>query len=494
MLTLFSNTEIRAIESKAIEAGQTAFQLMRNAGEAALQVLIDKWPDATTISVCCGKGNNAGDGLVLAALAKAKAFQVTVYNIADDNHLSDTAQQALKMCRDADVDIKPFDEHTVLEADVIVDALLGTGLKGEVGEPYAKAITAINLAECSVLSLDVPSGLNADTGEIHGLSVNAALTMTFIALKKGLFTGTAPAYAGEIKCSDLNIPESIMNSVSSDVGVLDWEYIRPLLPPKRARDSHKGDYGHVLVVGGDYGMGGAVRMAAEAALRVGAGLVTVATRPEHVTIVSGSRPELMCHQVSDPSDLDPLLARASVIVAGPGLGKSLWAQALLKRLIESGLLLLIDADGLNILSQEPQHSDHWVLTPHPGEAASLLGSTSQAVQHDRFVAVTEIQQRYGGVVALKGVGTLIKGHDPRIRLCPAGNPGMASGGMGDVLSGIIGGLMAQKLSVQCAAEVGVFIHAKAADIAASEEGERGLLATDLIPHLRPLVNLDEDYV
>ena len=213
---------------------------------------------------------------------------------------------------------------------------------------------------------------------------------------------------------------------------LDWQALKFLLP-KRQRETSKSDYGHVLVVGGDYGMGGAVRMAAEAAMRVGAGLVSVATRPEHIAIVSGCRPEIMCHQINAPADLDPLIARATVLVIGPGLGKSDWSQGLLTKLRMAAQPKIIDADGLNLLAEKPVHRDDWVLTPHPGEAARLLKCTVAEVQQDRFAAAKKCQHQYGGVVVLKGAGTIIQSDDPVAMLCPAGNPGMASGGMGDII-------------------------------------------------------------
>jgi ADP-dependent NAD(P)H-hydrate dehydratase / NAD(P)H-hydrate epimerase len=261
--------------------------------------------------------------------------------------------------------------------------------------------------------------------------------------------------------------------------------------PKRRRDTHKGDFGHVLVIGGDYGMGGAVRMAAEAAMRVGAGLVTVATRPEHLNVVTGARPEIMCSQVADANDLTPLLERSTIVVIGPGLGLSDWAQSLLAAVEQSALPVVVDADALNLLAQNPTSSDRWILTPHPGEAARLLDQTTEQVQADRYYAVSQLQQRYGGVAVLKGAGTLVQAADTITALCSAGNPGMASGGMGDVLSGVLGGLLAQKHSLLEAAEIGVMVHSMAADHAAEQGGERGLLATDVLQQLRLLVNPDD---
>lgn len=267
---------------------------------------------------------------------------------------------------------------------------------------------------------------------------------------------------------------------------LDWQHIKLWLP-KREHDTSKGDYGHVLVVGGDHGMAGAVRMAAEATLRVGAGLVSAATHPEHLAVISGPRPEIMCHPVELPEALDPLIARATVLVIGPGLGKSPWSKALFNKLIASPLPKIVDADGLNLLAGKPLKQDNWVLTPHPGEAARLLNCTVADIQQDRMQAVVQLQNRYGGIAVLKGAGTLVHTGNGDISICGAGNPGMASGGMGDVLSGVIAGLAAQKLTLPQAAQTGVLIHSLAAD-AAAHEGERGLLASDLFPYLRQLVN------
>ena len=256
--------------------------------------------------------------------------------------------------------------------------------------------------------------------------------------------------------------------------------------PLRVRASHKGDYGHVLVVGGDHGMAGAVRLAGEAAARTGSGLVSIATRRAHAASITAARPELMCHGVESAHDLRLLLQRASVVAIGPGLGQSAWACGMLAAVLQTRLPLVVDADALNLLAQEPMQCDHWVLTPHPGEAARLLGITAQQIQADRLHAVQALQQRYGGVCVLKGAGSLVCASDA-MTLCEAGNPGMASGGMGDVLTGIIAGLLAQGLSLVDAANAGVYIHATAGDRAA-QEGERGLLASDLLPQLRRLVN------
>lgn len=255
--------------------------------------------------------------------------------------------------------------------------------------------------------------------------------------------------------------------------------------PREPTDD-KGHFGHVLVVGGDFGMSGAVRLAGEAAARTGSGLVSVATRPEHAAIISAAVPELMCHGVEDRQSLLSLLQGATVVAIGPGLGQSQWAQSFFGVLLQSNLPMVADADALNLLAAEPMKKDNWVLTPHPGEAARLLGQTVEEVQSDRVAAAVELQKKYGGVVALKGAGTVVVNGDGVIGICKEGNPGMATGGMGDVLTGVIAGLLAQGVSPGQAARLGVCLHARAGDLAA-EEGQRGMLASDLFPFLRRLL-------
>lgn len=257
---------------------------------------------------------------------------------------------------------------------------------------------------------------------------------------------------------------------------------------KRARDAHKGLFGHVLIIGGDQGFGGAVRLAGEAALRVGAGLVSVATHPAHAAFLNMTRPEIMSHGVHNAKELAALSQAATVIVAGPGLGLSAWSKALFRWILQNKKPMVLDADALNLLAKKPCHATHWILTPHPGEAARLLNTTSVAIQENRLASILALQKKFGGVIVLKGAKTLVKGPKAKPLLTTAGNPGMATAGMGDVLTGVIGGLLAQQLPPVVAAELGVLIHAKAGDLAA-KAGERGLIASDLFPYLRQEVNL-----
>lgn len=256
---------------------------------------------------------------------------------------------------------------------------------------------------------------------------------------------------------------------------------------RRARDAHKGLFGHALIVGGNHGMIGAARLAGEAALRVGAGLVSVATQLESITAIISERPEIMAHAVKTGKDLIPLIKKANSIVLGTGLGLTNWSKQLVKQVLIAPQVKVLDADALNLLAKKPKKSNYWILTPHPGEAARLLESTVKAIQANRIKAVKALQKQYGGVVVLKGAGSLVCSNNS-LRICLAGNPGMASGGMGDVLSGVIGGLLAQQFTLQQAAECGVYLHAAAGDKAAELNGERGLLAGDLMRYLHQLIN------
>lgn len=485
---LYSISQIRELENLAINKFKIAEKkLMETAGAGAFQAMRKTWASVENIGVLCGKGNNAGDGYVLARLATQAGLNVCVRHLGQLEDLSSVALDQALACQALGVDVKPFDPQEKLNTDVLVDALLGIGIKGEVREEYVAVIRMINQSEALVLAIDVPSGLDADTGDVAGIAVEADLTVTFIAMKQGLVTAHGPAYCGELMVCHLDLPEAAFVDVPPSALAID-EFIIDLNLPPRSRDAHKGDFGHVLIIGGNTGMPGAVRMAAEAAGRVGAGLVTVATREEHIAAIAGSCPEVMCKAIVKSSDLDELLERATVIVIGPGLGKDAWANALFEKALQSNLPKVIDADALNCLAESPQQQNNWVLTPHPGEAGRLLNTDSKNIQSNRYQAAQQIQTKYNGVTVLKGAGSIIQAQNQLPQVCIAGNPGMATGGMGDVLSGIIGGLLAQKLDLATAATVGVQVHAMAADLATEIHGERGLLALDLMPYIQELVN------
>jgi NAD(P)H-hydrate epimerase len=485
--SLYRATDVRTLDDVAIHQYEIpGSTLMERAGTAAFNVLKSNWPDAKHITIVCGTGNNGGDGYVIARLAQEVGVKVQVLHAGSVSQLKGDAKTAADKLIKAGIKPVNFSTGKLTGADVIVDALLGTGLDRAVTGEMKTIIDDINLSGIPVYSIDIPSGLNADTGSIMGCAVKAEATVTFIGLKQGLFTGQGSACAGKIYFNDLSMPPDIYKQVTPAALRIDLENQLPLLP-KRSRSAHKGDFGHVLIVGGDLGYTGALLMACEAAARVGAGLVSLATRSEHAIQTSTARPEIMAHGVEQAPQLSGLLKRATVIGIGPGLGQSEWALMLLGRVLDTRLPLVVDADALNLLAQEPVHRDNWILTPHPGEAARLLNCRSADIQNDRFAAVKELQQRYGGVIVLKGSGTLVIDPSSQVAVCSDGNPGMATGGMGDVLTGVIAGLLAQGLTLADAARLGVCVHAAAGDEAA-KAGERGMLATDLMPWLRRLVN------
>lgn len=464
--------------------GIPGIELMHRAGKAAFDTLRRRWPGARTVSVICGSGNNGGDGYVVARFAWEAGLDVRVYPAVATSALRGDALLAYREYETAGGPVLSFVPAEFEGAEVVVDGLLGTGLDREVSGLYADIIRAINRFRGGILALDIPSGLHADTGCALGDAVRADVTATFVGLKRGMFTGDGREHCGEVEFADLDLPYTVYDPVKASALLLpDWEQGLP----RRFRGAHKGHFGHVLAVGGEMGFSGAVRLAAEAAARVGAGLVSVATRPAQAQLMNLSRPELMCHGVDHPEQLRPLLERANVVAIGPGLGQSAWAAMLFAEVLACGLPLVVDADALNLLARNPMRRDHWILTPHPGEAARLLQTSASAIQRDRFAAIAALRQRFGGTVVLKGSGTIVSGTSGVPGVCTLGNPGMASGGMGDVLTGVLAGLMAQGLAANEAAEVGVRLHGASGDLAA-REGERGLLASDLMAPLRQLVN------
>ena len=484
---LYRAAQVREFDRIAIQDfGIPGETLMERAGTAAFARLRGRWPAAQDLTVVAGQGNNGGDGLVVARLAKAAGLTVRVLQVGDPGRLGGDARTNLERYLALGGDHRPF-ERVPRETQLVVDGLFGTGLDRPVEGTWAEAIAAINAHPAPVLALDIPSGLHADTGCILGSAVRADLTLSFIGLKQGLFTADGPDCCGTVLFDGLDVPAALYGWQVLAARRIDWPRFADLLPP-RPRGAHKGRFGHVLVVGGDLGMAGAARLAGEAALRAGAGLVSVATRPEHVAAIVAGRPELMTHGVAAPGDLAPLLARATVVALGPGLGRGAWGRALLEQALGAGRPLVVDADALNLLAESPRHRSDWILTPHPGEAARLLALGAADIHADRFAAAAALQRRYGGVVVLKGAGSIVQGPGTRPpAVCSAGNPGMATGGVGDVLTGIVGGLMAQGLGADDAAEIGVCVHAAAGDRAA-EAGERGLVASDLFAPLRDLLN------
>ncbi|WP_426663279.1 NAD(P)H-hydrate dehydratase [Rhodanobacter aciditrophus] len=480
---LYTVAQVRALDRRAIdELGVPGFELMRRAAWAALSSLRRHWPQARRIAVHCGPGNNGGDGFLVAALAREAGLQVEVLALGDAS--TGDAGLARQAWRDGGGAVRLWQPDEALpEADVHVDALYGTGLRRAPEAPAAALIEAIHASGVPVLALDVPSGLDADTGQVPGAAIRATVTVSFIAAKRGLHTGHAVEHVGALELDALGLPETLWQDTAADAHLLQATHL-----PPRARDAHKGTNGHVLAIGGEHGMAGAIRLCGEAALRAGAGLVSVATRVEHLLALNAARPELMAHGVDGPQALEPLLDRAGVLALGPGLGQGAWSHALWLTALDSGKPLVLDADGLNLLAREPRRfTQAAVLTPHPGEAARLLDSTVAEVEADRFAAARTLAARCRAVVVLKGAGSLIAAPDGRLDVCPWGNPGMATGGMGDLLTGVVAALLAQGCDAWQAACLGAGLHARAGDCAA-RRGERGLVASDLLAPLRALGN------
>lgn len=480
---LYSVEQVRALDRRAIqELGIPGIELMRRAAAAGFATLRRHWPDARRIAVYCGPGNNGGDGFLLGALALEAECQVVLFALTDEAH--GDAATARTRFEQAGGRVRQWNEATDLPvADVHVVALFGTGLTRAPERHVADLIWRLNRSGQPILALDLPSGLQADTGQCPGEAIKADVTVTFIAHKRGLHTGRASDCVGTLELDTLDLPESLWEGVEPDALLL-----RPETLPRRPRDAHKGSNGHVLAIGGESGTAGAIRLCGEAALRAGAGLVSVATREANLFALNAARPELMPHGVDGPQSLQPLLERADVLALGPGLGQGAWGHALWLTALDAGKPLVLDADGLNLLAREPRRFEQpAVITPHPGEAARLLGIAVTEVEADRFAAARALARRYNAVAVLKGAGSLIADPRGRVAVCPWGNPGMATGGMGDLLTGIVAALIAQGCDTWEAACLGVGLHARAGD-AAARDGERGLLATDLLVPLRRLLN------
>lgn len=486
-LPMFTSSQIRELEARAIASlGLSAYELMGRAGAAAWALLRKRWPGATRIAVACGPGNNGGDGYVLARIAKAAGCMVQVLVPPDGAPRSREAKRAWNDWREAGGVTRVFDGQ-LPDAEIWVDALYGTGLTRSALGVVEAIIQRVNASRLPVLALDVPSGLDADRGTSAGMCVRADATLSFIAAKRGLYSGQACDVSGEVEIAGLGLPAALLEQIVPAAQLYRREHLGAGLGPRHA-NAHKGEYGHVLCVGGETGMGGAVRLCAEAALRAGAGLASVATRSEGVAALVAARPEAMTHAVEDAGALKVLIQRANVLAVGPGLGRGDWGRALFETAVDSGKPLILDADGLSLLAAHPRPVPQAILTPHPGEAGRLLGLTKEQVQFNRFAAVEALVAKFACVVVLKGAGTLVAAPGQITAVIDAGNPGMATGGMGDVLTGVIAGLHAQHLALFPAAVYGALLHAAAGDAAAMVDGERGLLPSDLFAHLRRLAN------
>jgi len=458
-----------------------------------------------TVAVLCGKGNNGGDGFVVARLLRKRRATVRVLLLAHPGDLSGDAKtmhrRFLSVAGAKAVSASPSPDTiraALAQSDLIVDALLGTGLSAPIQDPYRMAVDLVNAADRPVIAVDLPSGIHADTGAVMGEAVRADVTVTFGLPKLGLYTGAGLEYAGTVEIVDIGIPPSLVGPIDSHVSLITGDTVRLLIPTRRPA-SHKGTYGHAGIIAGSVGKTGAAAMAARAALRVGAGLVTVAT-PASVNDTLESK-LLEAMTVPMPETKARTLARAGLeeilsfanartaVAIGPGLTTHPETveliHALLPRLEKPSVL---DADALNALvgrtSLLEECKAPTILTPHPGEMARLVeGASSRSINDDRIGAAVAFAKARRVLLVLKGARTVVAHPDGLAALCPTGNPGMATAGTGDVLTGMIVGLLAQGLAPWDAARAGTYLHGLAGDLAAAELGLAGLTAGDVIERI-----------
>ena len=489
----FTVEKVKSIEARAVHSlGLSITNLMERASEAVWKEVERKFGVPREITIFCGSGNNAADGYLVAALAAAKSVRVTIIEVGARQKQNAEVVHARSIAAKLAVDFNSLDIEFKIKDGVIIDALIGTGLRNKMGSNYVEAIEIINESKVPVVAIDVPSGLDANTGDVPDLAVKADLTVTCVALKRGMMTGKASAYCGEIVLDSLKIPRAIHNIETSDSKLLQLDYLLERLP-ERSKLAHKFQFGHAMVVGGEFGFGGAAIMAAQSCAQTGAGLVSLCCRAEHIGAMLARQPEVMAHGVASGQDLEPLLDTATVLIVGPGLGRSAWSEQLLQKSLSAGRPMVVDADALNMIAEGGLKINFselsWIITPHSGEAAKLLGTSAGIVERDRFSAIKALQKKYSATVILKGPGTLVVGDQvtgPRI--CPYGNAAMATAGMGDLLAGIVGSLIAQGMPLELAAELGCCIHSRAADLAVDRSGQLGLTATDTLSFLRAILN------
>ena len=481
---------VQAHERELFAGGVDAYGLMERAGEAAFDELRRRWPEARRLAVLVGPGQNGGDGLVIARLAHRAGLDVALLGWRQPEFHGSAAHAWAALCEampGAEVTVAPDAViEAISKAGVVVDALFGIGLSRPIGGAAAEFLERIGASldardeRPGVLAVDLPSGVNADTGACDPLTLSADLTVTFLGIKLGLATGPALAACGERVLADLVHPLAAGASAAT------------LLPgglhlASRPRDGHKGSFGTVLIVAGNRGMPGAARLAAEAALRSGAGKVIVATHPAHAATLNIGRPELIVHGVETARDLLRLAGEASAAVIGPGLGRDGWAVEAWRALRDCPLPLVVDADALRLLGPQSLGERDAVVTPHPGEAATMLECGAAEINADRVGSARALAERFGCAVALKGAGTvLVDGAE--VAVCQRGTPALATAGSGDVLAGVLGALLGMGMERLAAMELAVCAHAEAGEIEAARHGDWGLAAAELCDAVRAVIN------
>lgn len=484
-MKLYSAAQSQQLDRLAIDRfGFPGILLMKRAAFRAFQTLRQHWPQAKNVCVLCGTGNNGGDGLALAQYALIQGLSVDIVLTGSPDKLKPDAAEVYRELIALGVTPQAFCKNALNDYDVIVDALLGIGINAPITGKLVEIIDAVNTAETPVLALDMPSGIDATNGQIHGCAIQADITISFICHKPGLYTGLGAGHIGHFVVDNLDLPIEVFSATPSLADFHDLTYWQTKRI-KRTPSAHKGTAGTVLLIGGNHSMGGAIQLAATATLRAGTGLTKVITQPDNLIKLTQEQPELMTYP---PSQLSTLITEVDALAIGPGLGLDSWAQDLFQQTLNAvpdfAQPLVMDADALKLLAQTNQlpENPNWVLTPHPGEAAVMLNFTTQEIQHDRFSAIQKLQEKYGGVIVLKGNGTLIF-DGKQMELCPLGNPGMAVGGMGDVLTGMIASYLAQGMNLIDAACLGVYQHAAIADQIIEHQSLTSLIPSDIIARL-----------
>lgn len=474
---LYDTKSVYQMDKAAVKSdGLPGISLMQRAGERVWREISSRWPESTRITIFAGSGNNGGDAFVVAILAKQQGKQVQFILRGDLSRQSETSAHFSQIWQQGGGDIIEWNQQEI-SGEIIVDGLLGIGLTRELDQDWQALIQQINQVDAIRVAIDIPSGLNANTGIAQPCAVEADLTVTFIGAKVGQYLADGPDFCGELLYDDLGVSSRTSRSQVPALSVIDLCNV--VLPAKRKRNSHKNKFGHVLIIGGDRGMSGAASLAAQAALRGGAGLVTVLVHPECVHDLSAI-PELM---VQSWDDIDKKLEQATVIVIGPGLGQSEAAKICLQKLQTWDKPIVVDASALESGFLTALKSKQVVITPHPGEAAKLLSTTPVAIQLDRLSACRQLVEKFTAVCVLKGSGSIIQQAGSIAEINLRGNPGMAVAGMGDVLAGMIAALLGQKLSPFDAAKTGVLIHALCAEDYAARNDESGLIASDIIQRI-----------
>jgi len=490
--------EMRALDRWTIEHGTPGHVLMERAGAGAARVLRERLRQPRgAVVVVCGRGNNGGDGFVIARHLRRARVPVEVWLAARPDDVQGDAARMLAKWRRLRGPVRALATAADVEAlcrrlggaAAVVDALFGTGLNAPVTGIAADVIGAINGCGAPALAVDIASGLSADTGMPLGVAVRATMTATFGHPKVGQLLYPGVEHTGLLAVVDIGIPPAAIAAVGPCVSLLEQQEVGRILPP-RPRDAHKGRFGHVLVIAGSRGKTGAALLATQGCARAGAGLTTLAVPAPLQPVVESQVREAMTETLpgaADAAALEALFDARSAVVCGPGLGLTDETRALVGAVIRGARApLVLDADGLNAVAGTGllrERVGPTVVTPHPGEMARLVGGDTTRVQADRLGIARELARREGVVVVLKGARTVIASPDGGAAISPTGNPGMASGGMGDVLAGIVGGLLAQGLAPFDAAVLGVFAHGAAADAVAARQGEAGLLASDIAAEL-----------